>query len=477
MSLDHQRDDREMYDLCALALSASETQARILDCDQLFSKHKDSHLLEVTRFTHGACHAPSTHRFSSSLQLSAYLDDDTSNVGERGSEVEIYTIHQKDTWAPLSINGDMVSTIMDHYSLGPGFLNILASFRDRYLPTEEGYSSASQSLFRDDRSEFGWVYKYSEKKAVSAGNPWRIRQSGIYHLTARNPRRSVLFIIHPSPSARFKNYLHQVLQQPQARFRLLSNPMLIHSMLISTHLSSWRDYLEYHETQLLQLDMKPACTSLTQSLVTFDTLKEVRAVEKNILPLEPLLASFDRLMVDLEEVNKVFSEASGAEDSTCAIIQAALNQFRRDATSYRGQVLFLNRRAQSTAQSVLDVLNLGFQQLAQSQSKNTFSMARSAREDSIAIRAITLVTSLYLPFSFVASMFGMNLVDFDTESRNIVLSNQVWLYFVISVPLTALTLACWKWRMQLYRQDYMEEEMRPTLKTKLLKIDQDFELV
>jgi hypothetical protein len=89
MSLDHQQDDREMYDLCTLALSASETQARILDCDQLFSKHKDSHLLEVTRFTHGACHAPSTHSFSSSLQLSAYLDDDTSNVGERGSEVEI----------------------------------------------------------------------------------------------------------------------------------------------------------------------------------------------------------------------------------------------------------------------------------------------------------------------------------------------------------------------------------------------------
>jgi hypothetical protein len=29
-------------------------------------------------------------------------------------------------------------------------------------------------------------------------------------------------------------------------------------------------------------------------------------------------------------------------------------------------------------------------------------MARSAREDSVAIRAITLVTSLYLPFSFVA---------------------------------------------------------------------------
>ena len=29
--------------------------------------------------------------------------------------------------------------------------------------------------------------------------------------------------------------------------------MLVHPMLISTHLSSWREYLEYHEAKLLQL--------------------------------------------------------------------------------------------------------------------------------------------------------------------------------------------------------------------------------
>ena len=128
---------------------------------------------------------------------------------------------------------------------------------------------------------------------MSSGNPWRIRHTGIYHLAQRNGARSVLFIIHPNPSAHFKNYLQQTLLQPSNRSIVLSNPMLIHSMLISTHLISWRDYLDYHETQLLQLvnalicgssllnhllnnlkDMKPACTSVTQSLVTFDTLKQ-----------------------------------------------------------------------------------------------------------------------------------------------------------------------------------------------------------
>ena len=148
--------------------------------------------------------------------------------------------------------------------------------------------------------------------------------------------------------------------------------------------------------------MKPACTSLTQSLVTFDTLKEVRAVENKILSLEPILASFERLMKDLEEANSAFSGVSKVRDGTSAVIKAALRQFRKDAASYRGQVLYMNKRAQLTTQSMLDTLNL-------SQSKNTFDMGRSAREDSVAIRAITLVTSFYLPFSFVAVRVPLSL--------------------------------------------------------------------
>jgi len=73
-------------------------------------------------------------------------------------------------------------------------------------------------------------------------------------------------------------------------------------------------------------------------------------------------------------------------------------------------------------------------------------------------------------------MFGMNLVDFDSESRNLVLSKQLWLYFVISVPLTALTLACWKWRMRMYRDGDMDEEGGSTVKVGPRKSNSDIEM-
>jgi len=45
----------------------------------------------------------------------------------------------------------MISLLMNRYHLSPGFLQILACFKDRYMPTEEEFSSAAQSHLTDDR--------------------------------------------------------------------------------------------------------------------------------------------------------------------------------------------------------------------------------------------------------------------------------------------------------------------------------------
>jgi hypothetical protein len=101
--------------------------------------------------------------------------------------------------------------------------------------------------------EFGWVYKYSERKAVKSGSPWRIRHTGIYHLLDREQARTVLFVISPSPTAQFVTYLRENLLKAEVRSTILENPVLTHSMLISMHLPSWQNYLEYQETLLLRL--------------------------------------------------------------------------------------------------------------------------------------------------------------------------------------------------------------------------------
>jgi hypothetical protein len=52
----------------------------------------------------------------------------------------------------------------------------------------------------------------------------------------------------------------------------------------------------------------------------------------------------------------------------------------------------------------------------------------------------------------------MNLVAFNADTRNLVVSHQFWLYFMVSVPLTAVTLGCWRFSMQRYRNSSLNEE-------------------
>ena len=254
---------------------------------------------------------------------------------------------------------------------------------------------------------------------MKSGDPWRIRQTGVYQVHDSKSGKLIFIIISPSPTAQFVSKLREVLRQSEARSALLANPMLIHTMLISCHLFSWREYLESQDILLLKRvrleitstitrtliysqEMKSIGTVLEVPLVSFDTLKEVRAIEKRMLVIEHIITSFHIHLDDLKKAYKEFENANKKDKESHSIFQAAIEQFKSDSISYKDQAVNILKRTQTTAQSVSDILNLSYQQLARSQSENTFTMATSAREDSIAIRSITFVTSFYLPFSFVA---------------------------------------------------------------------------
>ncbi|KAL4903776.1 hypothetical protein BDW74DRAFT_179362 [Aspergillus multicolor] len=70
-----------------------------------------------------------------------------------------------------------------------------------------------------------------------------------------------------------------------------------------------------------------------------------------------------------------------------------------------------------------------------------------ARSDSAAMKTIAVLGLLYLPGSFVSGLFGTNFFNLSTEGSNQewVVSENFWLYWLITVPLTALTVVVWAW--------------------------------
>jgi len=92
-------------------------------------------------------------------------------------------------------------------------------------------------------------------------------------------------------------------------------------------------------------------------------------------------------------------------------------------------------------------------------------LAKDTVDDSVTVRVVTLVTLIYLPASFVAvgaksektvgvigdsanialqSLLGTNLFIFQTDDGSgFQVSPQFWIFIVLSVPLTVLTIGSW----------------------------------
>lgn len=90
----------------------------------------------------------------------------------------------------------------------------------------------------------------------------------------------------------------------------------------------------------------------------------------------------------------------------------------------------LLKRADSNEARLRNEINLRF---------NTVS-----QQDAKAVRIISVVTLLFLPATFVSTLFSMSFFSFQPAYQNRWgVSPKIWIYFAVSVPLTMLTFVIW----------------------------------
>ncbi|KIW63289.1 hypothetical protein, variant [Phialophora macrospora] len=92
-------------------------------------------------------------------------------------------------------------------------------------------------------------------------------------------------------------------------------------------------------------------------------------------------------------------------------------------------------------------------------------LARASRSDSNTMKAITILTMVFLPATFVCSLFSTGFFDFTAAAdedgsnlgathRTMRIAGQFWIYFAVAVPLTILVLSiCAAWLQWSARQE------------------------
>lgn len=87
--------------------------------------------------------------------------------------------------------------------------------------------------------------------------------------------------------------------------------------------------------------------------------------------------------------------------------------------------------------------------VTQSDAEYTAAIAMDGKHDSIAMKTISILGIIYLPGTFVATLFSMDTFgwggDNDEKPSSLKISPDVWIYWVTAVPLTVITFLVWIW--------------------------------
>ncbi|KAI1453897.1 hypothetical protein F4805DRAFT_478076 [Annulohypoxylon moriforme] len=74
----------------------------------------------------------------------------------------------------------------------------------------------------------------------------------------------------------------------------------------------------------------------------------------------------------------------------------------------------------------------------------SYSSVEQARRDSSSMKAIAAVTLVFLPATFIAAIFSMSMFNWLAGQTEGAVSHRLWIFFIISVPLTVAVLLIWR---------------------------------
>ncbi|KAI1642505.1 uncharacterized protein F4817DRAFT_294831 [Daldinia loculata] len=84
-------------------------------------------------------------------------------------------------------------------------------------------------------------------------------------------------------------------------------------------------------------------------------------------------------------------------------------------------------------------------------------VALETKREGIQMRSIAILSMIYLPFSSVASIFSMDMFDWNAQDGGSVVSKYIWLFATLAIGLTAITVYAW-YHITIQRERKADEE-------------------
>ncbi|KAF2810478.1 uncharacterized protein BDZ99DRAFT_571050 [Mytilinidion resinicola] len=455
------------------------------DSERLFVPEKDS---EVWVFDvgepfkgigngDGEERAVELFKIKGSPQLSSFLKTRRQTV--------VISIRQSFSWSRLKISEEGLKRLFTNLRVHPNFLDVVHVFGEKTEPVEETFLTFFyHPIFQrpivqiEDVPDYGgYEIGYNIKYVAGHGrpflkDPYVIRETGIYQKfwnTSASKQGCNWVLIHASDALeeRAKNLFKSPWKTAcPVQFQM-------HVMILLFVSDTWRPFISFNEELFWKLRQRGFLTDIKGPKSTgdfeadFTDVRSLQALTDKMRQISHTLGLNIQLATQLKaSINRVrqmpIPDALPLECFEEFDSHIDFFIFQQKTHSARVECLIARAQGVSTLiQNILDIrnadnnnrLNHAVHDIAEQGIKENQLIKRITRQsmlDTKSMVVIAFVSAVFLPATFIATLFGSNFFGFVSagDHHMIAVADNVWIYIVTALGTSGLTvlISGWWWR-------------------------------
>ncbi|KAI9785127.1 MAG: hypothetical protein M1839_000765 [Geoglossum umbratile] len=341
-------------------------------------------------------------------------------VNKSKARESFYIIRQEYSWGRFKITWETFQMILKFQNVFTPFLDFVQAFGfkvDEDHKIWDGYHASFSGGLKVGvgytRYELCYNIRYVEKNGRNSGDPWSLRQIGVYQQWKPDSRNSTWILLHPSEN------IHKRLHEIMGKMPLKSeSPMLLHILFLSSTAYNWGDYIEDLRSQAVALDDKACFSRIGERpshdySVTFADTQKLQLLRQKLLRTLSVLGSCLAIAKGCEShCHKLGAPDTAGNDQVLLGLEiytsriklhqsnvTAILQYSTGTTSLLSKIMEYRNNEVTTKtneamQDSLDVLS----RIAVQSTRVT----EQSQKDSRTLKALSLIATIYLPATFIA---------------------------------------------------------------------------
>lgn len=473
-------DDLAKYpfnlNLPSFYVDANRCGARLsADAERLFAPKKDSQLWAL-KFDpiigKGEPQNVQLIRLKGSTQLTTFLN----TIGPTA----VFSIRQSFSWSRLQISEEDLRQLFANQEVHPNFLDIVHIFGEKTEPIDESFSTFFchpisrtvnlDSFSANDGYEIGYNIKYvAGHGRAFLKDPYSIRDTGVYHKYRRDSTTGECcswILIHASDALeeRFRNSF-QISKETRCVLQFQ-----IHAMVLLSVSENWRGYINYLEESFRKLRERGFLTNIKGPTgegdieTDFSDIRNLQMLADKLHQLCHILGLNVQVGVHLKECIHRIRQRTKPDSSLATsfdMFDSQVELFLFQQRTHSARITCLISRAHGVSSLVQNIhevrqadnsnrLNHAVRDITEQsiqENKLIKQLTHQSTLDTRSTMVIALISAIFLPATFAATLFGSNFFGFVSRGDHYMLlvAENIWIYLVTAVGLSSLTIFSWFW--------------------------------